>query len=744
MDSNEAKRILEILSELMDEQFQHTEQEDQALALYNEMRQEIDMGLLSAVERISYENKYAVLDRANDLADTIGLYINCPELIGKYVIGFYAPNAVQVRSIYTRYLDSAEKAFSKIKERAGISDGKGGLSDTLPTILIHGEDRGQIRALNLAGNQVSLSLERYAVLEPGKEQDLDLRGVLVSYCLRSPSVLEHQAVLVLPRNMDWQQMYGRVLLRAIDVLVVQCSQVDDRLQTELLQGGNIKLILAIGKCSEAQKDTVTSLADALHSEVLFANTMSDTYKILEAPERNTVIQNFDNELLMESRLCGVLWYLAKQKEILKDRMAQINQDLLGNDAKIQTLTKGLQKKVRDQIRELDRCADAYHASLQNILRRIHGLQQLYGDAPGDGLNVHVAMYEPLLELLVAEGAFFRQYEKPNANDHIRSIETLCLQTGGDQMIVRVLINDYYRRTQQGKELKAFAQYPTRSKLILRKKLEMYIQLGLSVKDCAQIIETLGEARSPLEYRLLGKAQYEQTQVQQGIANLTKALEGGDREAGEFLFTHCREAVGLTYLADNGVSKAAFEHGKHLFTTANSQEALDEARKYLHIAAAQGHARSLELLGDLWYDQGKEVGQGKQRTDALETALAYYTAARGKLKTLKKSSLEKMGLICLEQKDYQRAKPILEEVQTPQALFLLGTMSEKGLGAAANEEQAMEYYEASAEKGHGQAQVEYARLCAKAEEEAKKTTIQSNTSYYSSSYYGGYYSYYSGW
>lgn len=744
MNSKEANRILQILSDLMDEQPRHTEREDRALALYTEIRQEINTGLLSAVEPISYEDKYAVLDRANELADTIGLYLNYPELIGKYVIGFYEPNEMRSDSLYKRYLGSSEGSFSRLKKEMGVSNENGDLSDTIPTILIHGEDSGQIRALNLAGKQVPLSPDHYAALEPGENQPLDLRGILVSYCLSSPSVPECQAILVLPREMGRQQMYGNVLLRTADALVVRCSQVKDALKEKLLRNGNIKLLLAVGECSETRRAAITAAAGELHCKVIFAESMSAVYKTLEALENVPDTRNFDNEFLMESRLCGVLWYLAKQKETLGCRMAQINQDLLGNDAEIQALTKSLQKKIGDQIKELEQCADAYYSSEQKILRGLRDLQQLYTTGSGDGLNRHVSMYEPLLELLAAKGAFFHQYGKYQSNDHIHRIETLCRQTDGDLMLVQALVNDYFGRSQKSSELHAFTRYSTQSALILKKKIEMHERLGLSAQDCAPLIEALGEPHLPLEYRLLGQAQCERGLKEMGTANLKKALESGDREAGEYLYTHCEMNVGQGYLANNGVPAAAYERGEHLYIMANSQEGIAKAKKYLHIAAAQGHAGALELLGEVWYDEGMKAGKGKNRTESLETALAYYTAARKK-KKLRKGSLEKMGLTYFEQEDYQRAKPILEEVQTPQTLFLLGTMCEKGLGGAANEKQAMEYYETAANKGHAQAQVEYTRLCAKAAEEAKKTAVTSNTSYSGSSYYSGYYtSYYSGW
>lgn len=745
MESNEAKTMLELLAELMDEQSEHTEREAQALALYNEMRKEINTGLVSAVERISYEKKYAVIDSANDLADTIGLYLNYPELVDKYVIGFYAPNGVQVKSVCTHYLRSSGGILSAIKQKLGLSDKSGGLSDTIPTILSHGEDYGQIRALNLADKHVSLSPEKYAVLEPGKQQAVELAGVLVSYYLSSPAVLEHQAVLVLPKGMDRQQEYYGVLVRAMDTLVVPCSEVDARLM-ELLRGGNIKLILATGKCNDIQKTFLTALAKEIKSELLFINSMSDVYDILQAPEKNAVTNNFSNKVLMESCLSSVLWYLAEQKKALSDRMAQINKDLLGNDIKARTHTKALQQRIRGHVEELDKCADMYYASMQNILEQIDGLQQLHGDTSGYILNGHVAMYDRLLELLVAESAFFRGYKRANANDHIRSIETLCEQTDGDQAVVRTLVNDYHTRRQANSDLDAFVKYETKSALLLHKKLEMYQQLNLSAKHCADIIDNLDPPLSPMEYRLLGEGQYMRGQKEEAKANLKKALEEGDREAGQFLYDAYKSDIGLLYLADNGVARAAYEYVEHFlkseYDRTYNADIFDRVMKYLHIAAAQEYLPALELLGDIWYDRSM-ADSAKNRKEFLKMALSYYTLVQKK-KEPPKATRERMGIIYFEQEDYQNARLILGGVKTPQALFLLGQIYEHGYGVAADEKAALEYYEGAMNNGHGQAQVEYARLYAKIEAETKKTTVDSNTTYYSTSYYSGYYSYYSGW
>ena len=187
MDNNEAKTMIEALAELMDES--HEKAENRNFGLYNNMRQLINNELMAAVEKIAYEKKYEVIASANALADTIGLYLDYPELQNKQVIGFYKPSAAQRKSIYTHYLRSLQKILPWMEKTSGkMQDRAGGLSDTIPTIITYGESQEKIGALNLAEKQILLSPKSYELLEPGKKQPVELTGVLSSYHLRSSAV----------------------------------------------------------------------------------------------------------------------------------------------------------------------------------------------------------------------------------------------------------------------------------------------------------------------------------------------------------------------------------------------------------------------------------------------------------------------------------------------------------------------------------------------------------------------------
>lgn len=744
MDSNDAKNMLGILAELMDEQSDHTDLEVRILTLYNKIRQEINTGLAAAVEQISFEKKYAVLDAANALTDTIGLYINYPELVDKYVIGFYGPDETQVKFICSHYLQPASRFMDFLQKIPGDLNQSGGLSNTIPTIFTSGEEHGQIRALNLAEKSVSLSKENYARLELGKKQAVELAGVLSSYYLSSPSVLEHQAILVLPKEMDQRQAYHKVFFDAMDALVIQNSMIDEQV-IDLIRSGNVKLIVIIGKCNKIQESLLTELLNDMEIERINADAMSDVYRILQEPARNEVTNNSSNKMLMECCLCSILWHLAEQKEILSGRIKQINQDLLGDDPELSKHIKELQKRVGDQIQSLDKCAETYYVSMQNILKWLDELQQLCGWQVSDTISRHAIMHIRLLELLAAECAFFRYYKKSNSNDHIRSIESLYEQAGGNPAVARVLVNDYYSRQQTAADLVEFAQYKTRSALLMKKKLAMYQALNLSLTDCTDIIHVLTLPLSPLEYRLLGMAQLEQGHPEEAKVNFQQALMGGDLEAGEWLLSMCKNDTELIFLADNGLAGAAYLYGNNIYQQeyqqTHSVALLNKAMKYLHIAAAQEHPQALELLGDIWFERAMA---GENRKSSLKIALRYYTAPQ-RNKKQKKITLERMGIIYFEQADYQSAKQCLETAKTAQAFFLLGQIYEQGKGLAANKELALNYYESAMNEGHSQAQVEYHRLYQEIEKEKAKVTIDSNTSYYSSSYYSGYYtSYYSGW
>lgn len=735
MDSNKAKTMMEALAELMDES--HEKAESRGSGLYNEIRQLINNELMTAVEKIAYEKKYEVIDNANDLADSIGLYLNYPKLQNKYVIGFYEPDEIQTKSIYTHYLCSSQNTqagFGKNQDRGG------GLSDTIPTIVTYGEGKGEIRALNLAEKRIQLYPKSYGLLETEKKQTVDLTGILTSYHLYSSAVRENQAVIILPKKADRQQTYHRVLFNALDVLVLKDIKMDEELAS-LIRGGNIKEIFSVGYSKDTD-NTLSALVREMDIKLTHVAKTEDVYTACQAEERNIITYNFRNSVLMENCLCGVLLYLAEQKKVLRDQVAQINKDLINNTEAAKEI-KTLQKNTSDQISKVDQCAEMYYGAIRGILNRIEELQRIYETE--EAVNRHRGTVDQLLELLVAEGAFFQYYKKTNANDHIRGIKAMCEQAGANRAVVEVLMNDYYSNSQNAETLRMFADYETRSSMLLKKKLSMYDKLKLTLSDCEEMISRLDLPLSPLEYRLLGEAQFHSGRVMDAKETLKTALIRGDLEAGDFMFAHWKETTRL-FLADNGVPQAACEYGIMVYkeySQTDQSGSLDKAIKYLNIAASQNHPKAMEMLGDIHYEKAMTAGN-KERKELLKNALWYYTAAEKK-KKLKKATLERVGTIYHKEENYQSAKSYLEKAKTGQAFFLLGQMYENGQGIAANRETAFEYYEMAANLGHAQAQVEYSRLGAIIEAEKQKTIINSSTSYSSSSYYSGYYtSYYSGW
>lgn len=735
MDSNKAKTMMEALAELMDES--HEKAESRGSGLYNEIRQLINNELMTAVEKIAYEKKYEVIDNANDLADSIGLYLNYPKLQNKYVIGFYEPDEIQTKSIYTHYLCSSQNTQAGFGKNQGRG---GGLSDTIPTIVTYGEGKGEIRALNLAEKQIQLSPKSYGLLETEKKQTVDLTGILTSYHLYSSAVRENQAVIILPKKADRQQTYHRVLFNALDVLVLKDIKMDEELAS-LIRGGNIKEIFSVGYSKDTD-NTLSALVREMDIKLTHVAKTEDVYTACQAEERNIITYNFRNSVLMENCLCGVLLYLAEQKKVLRDQVAQINKDLINNTEAAKEI-KTLQKNTSDQISKVDQCAEMYYGAIRGILNRIEELQRIYETE--EAVNRHRGTVDQLLELLVAEGAFFQYYKKTNANDHIRGIKAMCEQAGANRAVVEVLMNDYYSNSQNAETLRMFADYETRSSMLLKKKLSMYDKLKLTLSDCEEMISRLDLPLSPLEYRLLGEAQFHSGRVMDAKETLKTALTRGDLEAGDFMFAHWKETTRL-FLADNGVPQAACEYGIMVYkeySQTDQSGSLDKAIKYLNIAASQNHPRAMEMLGDIHYEKAM-TASNKERKELLKNALWYYTAAEKK-KKLKKATLERVGTIYHKEENYQSAKSYLEKAKTGQAFFLLGQMYENGQGIAANRETAFEYYEMAANLGHAQAQVEYSRLGAIIEAEKQKTIINSSTSYSSSSYYSGYYtSYYSGW
>ncbi len=727
MDNGESKKILNVLSELMDESSDQTK--TPVLDLYNDIRKLISGDLMAAVEKIAYRKKYDVINSANVLADAIGLYLNYPELISKYAVGFYRPDANAMRAITEHYLCVSDDHPNSALQT---------LSDTIPTVISYGSENDGIGALNLAGKYVALSPGSYALLNSGSTQNVDLTGLLACYCLHTRTVQKNQAVIVIPQKANRQQAFHKVLFNALDTLVIQ-DATPDAYTSSLLRGGNIKCIIAMVSVKN-HSGTLSALARELGSKLIYEESVTNVFVTGKNLNMNTATYNFCNRTWMESCLCGVLWYLADQKNVLNERLAQINQDLVDNTEASKQI-KELQKRVGDRIKQIDQTAETYYTAMTGILERIEKLQQLFGTE--EKVNCHAVMADRLLELLATEGAFFKCFRRSNSNDHIRALYALCGQADANQNIAQLLVNDYFSNPQQPEDLEAFSGYKTNSSILLKKKLSMRKALKLTLEDCEEIIQHTDLPLSPLEYRLLGIAQYNGGKFTDAANNLKCALIGGDMQAGEFLYDHFGD-MQRSFLANNGVPQAAYEMGKNALIKASKGDcnAMGIGMKYLHIAAAQNHLKAMERLGDIWYEKAMSAKSGRKK--ALKTALKYYLASQERKKSTNQM-LERIGQIYHEQEDYPNAKRYLKKAETPQANFLLGEMYEKGLGLAADQQKALKYYETASDEGHAQAQVEYSRLSAKIEKEKEKTYISNNTSYYSSSYYSGYYtSYYSGW
>lgn len=751
VDNSNAKAVIEILAQVMDEKSKETtlsDAERDMLNCYTEIRQLINDDLTDSIDELPYEGKFSVLNGANALMDAVGLYITFPNLIDKYVIGFYHPNKTQIKSICNHYLRTSVSFFERLMSHAKQLS----LSEAIPTIITYGEEQGQIYALNMAEKSIALPSVAYQLLEPAGPPPIDLSNIIYAYQINSPNVPKDRAIIILPTGADAQQAYYKTLFQSLDILVAAGNQFGKE-TPELSWEPKLRQVILTGKIGIAQETFLAGLERKTGIQFLYEKSLTAAYERCASFSQNMTSGNFCNCIAMEGRLCSVLWYLADEKKALTGRLAQINPALLsgpgkikGKTSPIKTWMKKLQGEIKERLDVLDQCGKTYLLAMREILSRLDKLQKICGvDEHITQINRHLNEQDCLLEILAAEGAFFKLYPDQVARDHIRELENVYTRAYEDNAPAEVLVNKFFSTPQAQAHLAAFGQYETNSVLLLKIKLEMYEELGLPLETCAAIIQKLGGATTAFEHHLLGQAYFQQNNQAAAAIELLQALHGGDLAAGNLLYD-IDSNVDMVDLANHGVAKAAYQCGSELYKISRKSGDAGkrtEALKYLHIAAAQGSGAAMKELGSIEYEEALRGPVG-DRDEMLRSALKYYEEAK-KQKTQGKEVDERIGLISYELKDYQKAREYLRKADTAEACYKLGLIYINARGVAKDRGTALDFFEKAAGKGHPQAQVEQDKILEEIRKENEKKVVQENTSYSGSSYYSGYYtSYYSGW
>ena len=225
----------------------------------------------------------------------------------------------------------------------------------------------------------------------------------------------------------------------------------------------------------------------------------------------------------------------------------------------------------------------------------------------------------------------------------------------------------------------------------------------------------------------------------------KSVEKGNKEAGDLIIKYCDiNKNELKYLADIGVAEAAYRVALTEYCDNNINDK-NIFLQYLTIAAAQSHLGAIKLLGNMFFKEAMNFFNDEELYGPMAKEAKKYYELAVSLGSKDKKTLENIGIICFDLKDYKEANEYFEKSKSAESYYHLGLMYENAYGFAEDDKKALKYYELAMNKGHNEAQVAYEKLNNKIYEAQKKNTVQDGVSYSSSSYYSGYYSsYYSGY
>lgn len=730
--------FLPLLSRVMDEALDAEDSE--ILQNVNEIRLITDEQLVPAIEKIQYINKYKIIENIKNICKNISLYMYFPDLIGKNVIGFYHPNGIIRRSIYSNYLkktfDTDSELSAYINECANVIGKKGNRNiffEDVPVFICGNSSSSLISFLNVANKSVDVSYKEYiSLLRHVKEKKVCLGRLVDASFIPVQSDLSNKAIAIIPSEVKKKNKYYNTICDSVDVLVMSGKEATKDVISEF---NNVSTLFIIGKVSVLEKGRIKQYCSDKGIDLIFDEKL--LFEVLADDNYDISRNNFCFKYFVENQLYEISWYLAERKEYFEKSINKINADLIYKDGdnKAGELVKKIQIKYNDTINELSQLYNEYKAIVDVLVEKIDFLQKKFYIQEGvNCLNNHISMNETLIELLIKVSGTFKAFPENNAKEVVRSYKVLC--DINNNTMADIIFDDFIGEKPSFNKVESALNNRYKSNFIKHEQVKTGFENNVDCQVLSHIISDITTQLNAVEYFILGQVLINQGKNEEAIAYLDKAVVGGIEEAGSLIVSKTNpDDDYLTELAEYGVASAAFVIGKKICTNSGNEN--DETGlKYLHIAAAKNINEAIKLLGDISFENSNKL---KDKNG--EKALHYYLIAEKK--GLSGSGLnERIAKLYFAKQDYRQAEKYFKKANTADAYYYLGIICKNGLGCAKNEEQALKYYEKAMSKGHMDAQVSYERLMDKIVKEKAKNTVEENTSYSSYTYYSGYYS--SGW
>lgn len=681
-----------------------------------EFQQLIDDTLIPSIEKVPYEKKYDFINQIKDISKDIALYLYFPEIINKTVVGIYQP------------------------DQKGYKDND--LLPLIPSIVYKKEANENIRILNLAENIIMLDKKEYFdLIHLSEQEELNLSSMLHMVSIPLDQVEDGFAYITIPNNVV-------SIPNLVDILCIPAKECK---LSNICCYCNISQIWVYGNISKQKKEKVEVYCNRNNIEIKYLNTFQwknlipqiknnincfDREKDSQQKKTNGKRNNFCYIYILENLLYEMVQYLASKKEELQKPLKDINDNLLFKDNISYESVKKIQIQYKENINQVEQIYHSYKTVIDKLMDTIKIIQQQLGIQEGNNcFNEHISMNTKLLELLIKLEESYKVFPISSSKEIVRNYAKIYVDVTGQQQIANVIINDFFGNAQKKEELAAFKKMDTTSSFILRKKVKMYKELGLSTEECGKIITQLSRPVNSMEKKMLGVYFLEQNRRKKAKELLLSAAQDGEEEAGELLFesgTYNQKELYL--LADYGVSKAAFQIGKELYSNIQNLKEISpknrtKCLKYLHIAASKSHLKAIKLLGDIAYDLWETQKKEKQ---LAEESLHYYLLAE-KYGSKDRKILERIGNCYYFFENYKDAIVSFEKSDSADSNYNLGVIYQNGLGCATNEKTALKYFDKAMKQGHLEAQVAYEKLTIKIEEKKKKHVVSEEKNYESELY-----------
>ena len=559
MNEERAQREIDILSKLLNAD--NSGRQTHFLKSVNAVYEEIRANFRPVLEESSVEDKDRIcLDIINSV-DSMDIFFEFPELIGKSFVGIFGlePNLAE------KFIAAAVGAEAAEKVRA---------DSNIPAVFIYGT--AGIFAVNDVGNVSQLSEAEYSDANRSLwRRGIDIRSFIRNYMITGKMTHKNIAFIYLPNHVRFAPEIHGMLIDRLDAAFV-CTLDDYKLNKNKL------LVNEIKKLNKAKKILLQIIADE-------RDIKNCSFQELDKVRLNGLFADKIRLSMLEIREFydgSIRWLQENRTKTASDLTKITTEDTKTAVTELLGIIRSRLNMLTDEKQKIDEASAA-------LLDKVKKLEtEINNKISGDGRPLYCEIIKETWLKIFLKAIDLKDIQ-------LASEYTWKFQKAGDMLIYNIcamLLASAKGESPHHSDIEKLRYIPD-SELTLRAKLRLRKEMNFSDGDCINIayaLKSIAPLNTPEEFYYYGRHCEVIGKRERAEDYYQRSLRGGYAPAGTRLFDLAQGSMRILHeLAAQMVPEANFALGS-LYMSEGKRVA---ANRHFKLAAVKEYIPAIKVLAN---------------------------------------------------------------------------------------------------------------------------------------------------